>query len=220
MTHAAATAHHLDALDELIACPNCDALLRDRDVAWGEIGSCPRCGNVLELPRRRAMTRLLMLSVAAQILLIAAVSFPFIEVGVVGMSRSATLVDTIAAYAGGLNEPLVIGLAALIIVIPTVRFLALIYVLGPMAIGEAPARYAVPAMRIAEMARPWAMAEVFIVGVAVALVKIAGLAAVTVGPAFWALIALVIVTIFKDLFMSRLTLWKTIEARGAGAGAA
>ncbi|WP_298497351.1 paraquat-inducible protein A [uncultured Maritimibacter sp.] len=214
MNHAAATAYDGADLNDLVACPNCDALLRDREVAWGEIGACPRCGDVLELPRRRAMTRLLMLSVAAQILLIAAVSFPFIEVGVAGLSRSATLVDTIAAYAGGLNEPLVIGLALLIIVVPTLRFLALIYVLAPMAIGEAPARFAATALRIAETARPWAMAEVFIVGVAVALVKIAGLAAVTVGPAFWALIALVIVTIFKDLILSRMTLWKTIEHRG------
>ena len=57
------------------------------------------------------------------------------------------------------------------------------------------------------------MAEIFIVGVAVALVKIAGMATVSVGPAFWALVALVLVTTIKDTFMCKLTIWKTLETQ-------
>ncbi|NVK58893.1 MAG: paraquat-inducible protein A, partial [Rhodobacteraceae bacterium] len=34
-----------------------------------------------------------------------------------------------------------------------------------------------------------------------------------IGPAFWAFVALVIVTVLKDNFMSRVTLWKTLEHR-------
>jgi paraquat-inducible protein A len=58
------------------------------------------------------------------------------------------------------------------------------------------------------------MAEVFIVGVAVALVKVGGLATLTIGPAFWAFAALVLITVLKDNFMSSLIIWKTLEARG------
>ena len=49
------------------------------------------------------------------------------------------------------------------------------------------------------------MAEVFIVGVAVALVKVAGLAHLSIGPAFWAFVALVLVTVLKDNFMCRVS---------------
>ncbi|GGE16031.1 hypothetical protein GCM10011360_01010 [Primorskyibacter flagellatus] len=200
-------------LDSLIACPACDALLRDRDVAAGETATCPRCHSVIEAPRRLAMTRILMLAMAGLILMVAAVFFPFLEVSAAGLSQRSTLVDTVRAFSGGLTVPLTYAMAALIVVLPTVRFLALIYVLGPMALGWYPRRFAVPAFRVAEALRPWAMAEVFIVGVAVALVKVAGLAHVAIGPAFWAFVGLVVVTVLKDNFMSRVTVWKTLEAR-------
>ncbi len=197
----------------MIACPACDALLVDRDVAMGDTASCPRCGTVIEAPRPLAMTRIIMLALAALILMIAAVFFPFLELGAAGMVRRSSLLDTVMAFATGLTAPLTIAMAALIVILPVTRFLALLYVLGPMAFGWRPARHAASAFRLAEALRPWAMAEVFIVGVAVALVKVAGLAHVSLGPAFWAFVALVIVTVLKDNFMSRVTVWKTLDAR-------
>jgi paraquat-inducible protein A len=47
----------------------------------------------------------------------------------------------------------------------------------------------------------------------VALVKVAGLAHLSIGPAFWAFVALVLVTVLKDNFMCRVSVWKTLEAR-------
>ena len=82
-----------------------------------------------------------------------------------------------------------------------------------MAIGWRPARGARRAFRWVEAVRPWAMGEVFIVGVSVALVKIAGLAQITLGPAFWAFAGLVVLTVLNDTFTCRLTVWRTLEAR-------
>ncbi|ATG48115.1 paraquat-inducible protein A [Celeribacter ethanolicus] len=199
--------------DDVIACPSCDALMHDRDVALGETLRCPRCHAVIEAPRALAMTRIIMLALAALILMIAAIFFPFLELGAAGMVRRSSLLDTVMAFSTGLTAPLTLAMAALIVVLPVTRFLALLYVLGPMAFGWRPARYAAPVFRLAEALRPWAMAEVFVVGVAVALVKVAGLAHISIGPAFWAFVALVIVTVLKDNFMSRVTVWKTLDAR-------
>ncbi|MGI3168844.1 paraquat-inducible protein A [Pseudooceanicola sp. C21-150M6] len=199
--------------EELLACPACDALMRDSDVAPGETASCPRCHRVIEAPRPLAMTRIIMLAAAALILMIGAIFFPFLEMGAAGITRRSSLLDTVMAFSGGLTEPLTIAMAALIVILPVTRFVTLIYVLGPMALGWHPARYANRAFRLAETLRPWAMAEVFIVGVAVALVKVAGLARISLGPAFWAFVALVIVTVLKDNLMSRVTVWKTLEQR-------
>ena len=55
------------------------------------------------------------------------------------------------------------------------------------------------------------MAEIFIIGTAVALVKVAGLATVSLGPAFWAFCALIIVTALKNSFLSKWTIWQAIE---------
>jgi len=82
-----------------------------------------------------------------------------------------------------------------------------------MSLGWYAARHAVTAFRWAETLRPWAMAEIFVIGVSVALVKIAGLASVHLGIAFWALLLLVLVNLLNDTFMCRLTIWRTLEQR-------
>lgn len=202
-----------DSLRQLIACPTCDALHRQDAVPKGAKAACKRCGTVLFEPRAGAMTQILMLAATAFILMIAAIFFPFLAINAQGFGRKSSVFDTVLAFSDGLMLPLAIAVAALIVFLPALRFALLIYVFAPMAIGHAPARHARHAFRTAERIRPWAMAEIFIVGVAVALVKLAGLAAVTLGPAFWAFVALVIVTVLKDNVMDRFSVWQTLQQR-------
>lgn len=201
------------ALARLIACPVCDVLHNDDQVAPGIRARCSRCGTVLIAPRRSAMTQIVMLAATAAILMVAAIFFPFLELAAGGLSRKSSVFDAVMAFSTGAMAPLSAAVAISVVVLPFARFCAIAYALGPMAIGWHPARHAVTAMRWAEKAQPWAMAEIFIVGVAVALVKVAGLAKVTIGPAFWAFAALVLVTVLKDSVMCRLSVWKTLETR-------
>lgn len=205
----------LDMQQDLIACPICDALHHVQDVPKGARASCARCGTVLLEPRANAMTQIVMLATTALILMIAAVFFPFLEISAAGLGRKSSVMDAILAFSDGLMLPLSFAVAALIVLLPVARFVLLIYVLAPMALGWVPAKYAGQAFRLAERMKPWAMAEIFIIGVAVALVKVAGLAQVTLGPAFWAFVALVIVTVLKDNVMDRYSVWRTLDSRKA-----
>ncbi|SHH86935.1 paraquat-inducible protein A [Marivita hallyeonensis] len=202
-----------DSLANMIACPKCDALHRIPHVEKGARARCVRCDTVLMAPRDGAMTRIVMLSATGLILMIGAVFFPFLELNVQGLGRKSSVFDAVLAFSDGLMLPLSFAVAALIVVLPIMRFMALIYVFAPMALGWQPARGAREVFRLAEVIRPWAMAEIFIIGVAVALVKVAGLATVTLGPAFWAFVLLVIVTALKDSFMCRVTVWQTLNQR-------
>lgn len=201
------------ALTDLMACPVCDALHRRPEVQTGHTARCQRCGTVLFQPRDGAMTQLLMLSATALVLLIAAIFFPFLELNSYGLGQRSSVFDAILAFANGPMLPLAVAVAGLIIFLPLLRFGLLTYVFAPMAIGTRPAPHAAPAFRLAEAIKPWAMAEVFIVGVAVALVKLAGLAKVSIGPAFWAFVGLLIIVILSDTVMCRLTVWQTLERR-------
>jgi paraquat-inducible protein A len=202
-------------LADLVACPVCDTLYHFPSIPQGGQGRCSRCHHLLIAPRANAMTRIVMLAVTATILMITAISFPFLTISTHGLKQQASVIDTILAYSDGLMVPLSLAMAGLIVVLPLTRLSAILYAVAPMALGHRPARGAAQAFRVAEQLKPWAMAEVFIVGVAVALVKVGGLATLTIGPAFWAFAALVVITVLKDNFMSSLIIWKTLEARGA-----
>ncbi|MEF3048415.1 paraquat-inducible protein A [Pseudotabrizicola sp. L79] len=182
-------------------------------IPMGAKARCIRCHSVLMAPRKGAMTQIVMLAATSSVLMVAAVFFPFLDLTAAGMATHSSLYDAVMAFSSGLLLPLSFATAALIVLLPFLRFLAIIYALAPMALGHHRARYAVPAFRFAQNLKPWAMAEIFIVGVAVALVKVAGLATITFGPAFWAFVALVLVNTLKDTMMCELTIWKTLEER-------
>jgi paraquat-inducible protein A len=198
----------------MLACPVCDTLHVEPEVPVGHVARCQRCGHVLAAPREGAFVRVLALAVTAVILMVGAVFFPFIELDAAGLSNRASVLDAVLAFSTGLMVPLSVAVAALIVFIPTARLLAIIYTLAPLAAGRPPLEGAHRAFRLSERLRPWSMAEIFILGVAVALVKVAGLASVSLGPAFWAFAILVVITVLQDNAMCRYTIWKTLEHKG------
>jgi paraquat-inducible protein A len=200
-------------IEDLIACPQCDALHRADLPHPGERALCRRCGTVLIAPRAGAYLHILMLAITVMILMIGAIFFPFLQLHAAGLTSDASVFDAVRAYASGETAPLAIAVGALIVLIPILRVLLITYVLTPLVLGRRPMCHAAAAFRLSEDLRPWSMAEIFVIGVAVALVKVADLAQVVLGPAFWMFAALVIVTVLQDTFMCRWSLWRTLEER-------
>jgi paraquat-inducible protein A len=59
------------------------------------------------------------------------------------------------------------------------------------------------------------MAEVFLIGVVVALVKIGGIAKVELGPAFWAMSGLVLLVVYEATSLDERSIWQILEQRRA-----
>jgi len=199
------------ALDDLVACPKCDTLHHAQDLQPGTRAYCQCCGYVLMTSQPMAIARILALAAAAFILMIAAISFPFLSLDAGGLHNATSVIDAVLAFNDGYAFPLAVAVAFFIVVIPLIRLGALIYALGPLARGVAPRIGARKAFGLAERLRPWSMAEIFIVGVTVALIKVAGLAAVTIGPAFWAFAGVVVITVLKDQLICRYSIWEELD---------
>ncbi|MFV0246227.1 MAG: paraquat-inducible protein A [Qingshengfaniella sp.] len=202
---------HIDGRG-LIACPQCDALYRLQPVGAGRRARCSRCGHVLLAPRNQSVVTVVSLSLAALILMIVATNAPFLQIEASGLSSRASVIDAILAFseATGMMAPLSLVIAALIVFLPALRLGALVYALGPLLRGHRPRPHAALMFRVAMRLRPWAMAEIFMIGVAVALIKIGGLAHVQFGPAFWAFAVLVLIITTKDILMCERSLWQIL----------
>lgn len=196
---------------DLIACPYCDALHREVDPPQGGRLRCRRCRAVLKTNRATAMDRTLAAAFASLILMAGALFFPFLELSTFGLSRKASVLDAALAFSSGLMVPLAVAVGLLIVVIPLLRAGALAYVILPLRLGRPPAPAATAAFRLAAHLKPWSMAEIFIIGVVVALVKVAGIASVTLGPAFWALACLVVLVVVEGASLCEWSLWQTLE---------
>lgn len=200
-----------DAADELIACTICDALHLVRPVPGKGRLKCLRCGETLLSNAGTAIDVLLASAIAVSILLISAVFFPFLRISASGLSSAASLLDTALAFSGGMTAPLTYALLLVIVVIPVFRALLLIYALLPIRLWQKLLPDGRQAFRLACVLRPWSMAEVFIIGVIVALVKLGAMATVTLGPAFWELTIIVIIVIIEAAGLNEKTVWRTIE---------
>ena len=201
----------LPPLDDLVACPQCDTLHQAHALPAHSRAHCKRCGLVLMTSQPAAISQVLSLALTAFVMMVAAVSFPFLTLNAGGLENATSVLDAVLAFNDGLAIPLAVAVAFFILVIPFIRLIALIYALGPL-MRDKPARAgARKAFGLAERLRPWSMSEIFIVGVTVALIKVAGLAAVTVGPAFWAFAGVVVITVLKDQLICRYSIWEALE---------
>lgn len=198
-------------LNHLIVCPRCDAVYQLERPKNGERAVCQRCHKTLIAPRRNAGLRIIAVAVAVLVLIIGAAVLPFLTIDAAGNRNAVSILDAALAFSDGPMIFLALVTAGLIIFIPLMRVILTIYVLMPVVLDRPPARHAIPAFRLSEALRPWSMAEIFAIGCAVALVKVADLAQVGFGPAFWMFGALVVLVVAQDSYMCKWSVWNSLE---------
>lgn len=198
-------------LARYIACPNCDALYTAELPDEGERAVCGRCHTVLISTRESAGVWVLALSIAILVLVLAASFHPFLEIHAAGLGNKVSLLDVATSFRSGTLVLVSVASVMVIVLVPLMRTALLVYVIAPIEMGRPPARYAKRAFHLAQEMKPWAMTEVFSIGCAVALVKIADLATLDFGPAFWMFAALSVFVVINDRYLCTWSIWAAIE---------
>lgn len=201
------------SLDDLIACPHCDALYKVRIPEIGSRAVCARCHTVLIAPKRKAGLKIIALTVAMLILIVGAVFFPFLQIRVSGLANQTSILDAAFSFRSGPMTFLAVLTGGMIVLVPFARMLLIMYVLTPIVAGRKPYSHAKSAFRLSQKLKPWAMAEIFAIGCAVALVKVADLAHVGFGPAFWMFAVLVIIVLINDNYLCTWSVWRSLEQK-------
>jgi len=193
----------------LIACHECDALQRVPHAPDGAV-CCHRCGAHLHQLGRYDITRALALAVTALILFVVANAYPMVALEVQGSRITTTLLQAVQE----LWREDVLLVAALVfvtvVVVPATQIIAMLYVLLPLQFGAVPPFVEFP-LRLFQVAKPWGMVEVFILGILVSLVKLSHMAQVITGVALWAFAALVVVFAALGNAFDPVRLWSRIE---------
>jgi paraquat-inducible protein A len=170
----------------LLACHECDYLQRETMLPRGGVARCRRCGAQLYRDRPDGLNRSLAYILGALVLFVISNTFPVVGLEVRGEMIQTTLLGAVhGIYADGMWPVAVLVLMTTIIA-PLVEMAAIAYLLVPLHFGRIPRRHAL-VFRALHLARPWGMVEVLMLGVLVALAKLAHTAAVVPGIALWSL---------------------------------
>ena len=199
---------------ENTACIECDLLVGVGELREGQRAACPRCGHLLTASIPDGLDRTLAFALAALVLLALANAFPFLQLKAQGLEKVMTLPGTaVELYRDGQATLAVIVLGP-IVGIPALILATLVALVVPMRRRRG-APWLVPAARFLFLLSPWSMAEVFVIGVLVSLVKIAAMASVVIGASFWAYIGFAVCFTASLASLDRLQMWRRIEACNA-----
>ena len=170
---------------ETIACPDCDLLQRIPPLPPGAKARCPRCSEVLVHQRADPLNRPLALTVAALIAFIIANTAPLMSLSAAGRESSTTIIGgAIEMWRQG-SEITAVAVAICAVIAPGGHIAFMLAVL--LAVRRPPApRWIGELLRTAHLVHPWSMTEVMMLGILVALVKIAQLATVIPGIGMYA----------------------------------
>jgi len=196
----------------LIECEHCASIYRRHQLEPGETANCARCGAVLWRYSGLTLSNWLALAITALIVFGVANAYPVASMSVQGMVQQASLLDSISITwrQGHWLVSIMTGLAGF--ALPLLQLIVLLWVLGPLSRGREPADFHA-AMRLLGVLRPWCMVPVFLLGVLVAVVKLAGMAAVAPGIGLAAFgVLTVLLTILGRL--SPHVLWRYAESVG------
>jgi paraquat-inducible protein A len=145
-------------------------------------------------------------AVAALATLITAVVLPFVGFEVRGIGQAIGLADTASELVRH-GAPLVGAIVFLgVVLLPAVYLVAFIVLHGRL-VRQRRGRFDRTLARLIAAIDPWIMADVFVVGVLVSLTKIAGMARLDIGPAFWAYCAFVVLLLKTRLSLDGDWLW-------------
>ena len=193
-----------------VACPDCDLLQRLPELPPGGKARCVRCRSTLETRPTDPFNRPLALTVAAAIVFIIANTTPLMGLSAVGRYADTTI-------AGGMRQMWAQGERVTAVI---VAFCAMVapggYILFMLTVLLAARRPPAPAwigevLRGASSLQPWSMSEVMILGILVALIKIAELATVEPGVGMYAMGALVLLLAAIAMTFEVSEVWKRIQ---------
>ncbi|MBP5980118.1 MAG: paraquat-inducible protein A [Halomonas sp.] len=194
----------------LRACHECDWVSALPPLGSGEKASCPRCSHVLVKRHRYPAQRSMALAIAALVALIVAVSFPFVSFNVSGVGNRIELAQT-ATTLIAFHQPVVAIIVIMTIaVLPAVYLLSVIWLQFGLLHGK-PLAFSRDVARSLAHLTPWMMADVFIIGALVSLIKVAGLADIELGISFWAFCVFAVLLLMTTQSIDADWMWFSLE---------
>lgn len=203
----------------LIGCPDCDLVQRLPELAAGASARCPRCGKELWRRREDSLNRTLALTTAAAFLYVLANSVPMLGLTVAGRDAFTTVAGGAQQLWQSDHQLVAVLVLFTAVVAPALQIgFMLAIVLG--AQRRRPRKWVGELLRYHPTASTWSMLEVMMIGVLVALVKIADYATVIPGLALFALFVLIFLLAAIQASFDPREVWDRVEWADAEARSA
>jgi paraquat-inducible protein A len=199
-------------METAVACRTCGLLQRMEELRPGTAAECCRCGSTLRERKVDSLARTAAFSLAALIFYVPANLYPILRMEFYGAYSESTVWDgCVKLFQDGQWMVAVIVFLASILV-PLFKLLGLFFLVVTTHFASVLRRQERTWIyRTIEVVGPWAMLDVFLLSVLVALVKLEQLATVLPGPGILAFTAVVVFTILASASFDPELIWEEAD---------
>lgn len=184
-------------------CPQCDTLFSLPEVKSHQAAHCPRCYAQIISGRDWSMTRLTAMAVTLLVLMPFAFSLPLVEVRLLGMRINASLLEGIIQMTQQ-GDILTASMVAFCTIGAPVTLVAAI---GYLWFGQRLGMNLRPVLLMLERLKEWVMLDVYLIGIAVASIKVQDYATLELGYGLLAYILLTLLTLLTLIHLNMEQLW-------------
>jgi len=197
-------------LNKPIACGLCDLVLPTPALTPGQCALCPRCGHKLFRVKDNAIGQLLAYSLTGLILLLLANFFPFMSFSLSGHIMEITLWQAATELYVGPYKLLSLLVFFFIVLFPALILTVIVSFLVSLNwVGSK--MFSSTLVRLIFGLLPWAMAEVFFVGVLVSLIKLITIAEIGLGVSFWAYLVFCLCYVKVLTYIDKYQFWHWLD---------
>ena len=194
-----------------MVCHECDLLVAVPALETGQKAYCPRCNYLLAAHRPHALAMVFAFAVSGLLFLLLSTAFPFLGFSASGQERTVTLLQSIAILVTEGLPSLAAIVFVSIVMIPAAFLIGAVYVSSALKMNRL-LPGTVMMLRWMLMLMPWSMAEIFLIGILVAFVKIVTLADISLGLSFWAYVLFTVCMTVVMLYPDKRRLWARVWA--------
>lgn len=192
-----------------VACNTCGMVQRMRTLAPVTAVECCRCGSIIRRHGGGSLERTAALSLAALIFFVPANVYPILRMNYHGAYSESTVWDGCVKLfqQDQWLVAMIVFLASM--AVPFAKLLGLFYLVITTKLGSMRRRHERTWIyRFIDVIGPWAMLDVFLLAVLVALVKLDQIATVLPGPGLFAFTGVVVLTILASASFDPRLLWE------------
>ncbi|MFH8134747.1 membrane integrity lipid transport subunit YebS [Pantoea osteomyelitidis] len=184
-------------------CPQCDTLFSLPDVKTHQAAHCPRCYAQIISGRDWSMTRLTAMAVTLLVLMPFAFSLPLVDIRLLGMRINASLLEGIIQ----MTQQGDIITASMVAFCTIGAPVTLIVAIGYLWIGRHLGMNLRPVLLLLERLKEWVMLDIYLVGIAVASIKVQDYATLEVGYGLVAYVMLALLSLLTLIHLNMEQLW-------------
>jgi len=192
-----------------IACHECDLLVTLPNLESEKVVSCPRCGYVITRFHKQALERGLSYALAAITFCLMANLYPFLSVSTVFNENTISLIGSVSVLLDIGEHVFAVIFFSMILFFPLVILALVLYMLSAIYLSK-PFPYLIPAYKAIFKIKEWAMAEVFLIGTFVGLVKVVSIADVELELGFWSYVLFSILLSMAISRIDKLQSWRAV----------